>query len=1071
MKLNLYLKRLFFITMCFGAFSFQSFAQSKKVTGKVTDTANGEGIPGVSIAVKGTSKGAVSDANGAYSVDASGQDVLVFSFVGYTSQEAVVGSRSIVNIGLSTDVSTLEEVVVTGYAAQQKRDITGSVVVVDTKDMVKLAGSNFVDQLQGKVSGVQMSTSGDPGSSAFVRIRGIGTINNNEPLYVIDGVPVQNESNMNFLNPNDIESMQVLKDAASASIYGSRAANGVIVITTKKGKAGNSKLNIDVFTGMQQPGSTPKMLNPSQFMEVQQKLAAGQGIPFTSSIYLKEGANYVLPDFAVRGLGGFKSGAPEADPSKYYLNPDPTGAGAADYLILKTNKIGTNWFNEVFNQAPMNSVQVSTSGGSEKGNFYVSGNVYDHQGIMIFNEYKRYQVRANSTFNIKKRIRVGENLNVAYQTTRGSQGNANEGSPLIGTYGMPQLVPVYDIKNNFASPANFNSNVSNPVAQQARSVNNYGHGMRITGNIFAELDILPDLTFKTSYGMDYGSGPSQFYDTRRYEATEGNTNPNRLEKKYYLNRNWVFFNTLSYKKKIGGHAFNALAGIEAKAFYYEGYNAGGSKLAFGDNPNYRVLRNVDPKTYFMDSYAGESTVQSQFVQAGYSLNDKYLASATIRRDGSSRFINNKYGVFPSASVGWRISKESFMSEVPFITDLKIKASYGILGNNEVGGDYPGFSNFGTSPGTSSYGIGGSPSGTTAGFDQNSIGNPDLKWETTAITNIGFDAVFAKNFDVNFEVFSRQTKDMLYNVELPLELGYIGRQAQNIGSMSNKGIDLGLNYHGIGMGNKLTYNVGVTGSTYKNEVLALEANSNTFIRSAGSRIGDITITKAGAAISQFYGYQVDGLWKSEADIASVLKTDKGGAQVGRFKYVDINKDGKIGAEDEINLGSPLPKFMLGLNLSANYMNFDATAYLSGVYGNKIFNFVKYFSHFNAFQRSRAEVFLTEAGKTLPILDGGDNYSSQRNSYFVEDGSFTRLKNLQFGYTLPSNLISKAGMSKLRVYVQGQNLFTFSKYSGLDPDVTVSNITEGYNSQRDLSLGVDFGRIPLSKSFIFGANIEF
>jgi TonB-dependent starch-binding outer membrane protein SusC len=1071
MKLNLYLKRLFFITLCFGAFSFQTFAQSKKVTGKVSDIANGEGIPGVSVAVKGTSKGAVSDANGSYSVDASGQDVLVFSFVGYTPQEAVVGSRSVVNISLSTDVSTLDEVVVTGYAAQEKRNITGSVVVVDTKEMTKLAGSNFVDQLQGKVSGVQMSTSGDPGSSAFVRIRGIGTINNNEPLYVIDGVPVQNESNMNFLNPNDIESMQVLKDAASASIYGSRAANGVIVITTKKGKAGSSKLNIDVFTGMQQPGATPTMLSPTQFMEVQQKLAAGQGIPFTSSIYLKEGGSYVLPDFAVRGLGGFKSGAPEADPSKYYLNPDPTGAGAADYLILKTNKTGTNWFNEVFNQAPMNSVQISTSGGSEKGNFYVSGNVYDHEGIMIYNQYKRYQVRANSTFNIKKRIRAGENLNVAYQTSRGGQGNPNEGSPLIGTYGMPQLVPVYDIKGNFASPANFNSNVSNPVAQQARSVNGFGHGMRVTGNIFAELDLLQDLTFKTSYGLDYGSGPSQFYGTRRYEATEGNTNPNEFSKNYYLNRNWVFFNTLSYKKKFGGHSINALAGIEAKAFYYEGFSARGSKLAFGDNPNYRVLGNVDPKTYSISSYAGESTVQSQFVQAGYSLNDKYLASATVRRDGSSRFINNKYGVFPSASLGWRISKESFMSEVPFITDLKLKASYGILGNNEVGGDYPGFSNFGTSPGTSSYGIGGSPNNTTAGFDQNSIGNPDLKWETTAITNIGFDAVLAKNLDINFEVFSRQTKDMLYNVELPLELGYIGRQAQNIGSMSNKGIDLGLNYHGKGMGNKLTYNVGVTGSTYKNEVLALEANANTFIRSAGSRIGDITITKGGAPISQFYGYQVDGLWKSESEISSVLNKDKGGAQVGRFKYVDINKDGKIGAEDEIALGSPLPKFMLGLNLTANYMNFDATAYLSGVYGNKIFNFVKYFSQFNAFQRSRAVEFLTEAGKTLPILDGGDNYSSQRNSYFVENGSFTRLKNLQFGYTLPSSLISKAGMSKLRVYIQGQNLLTFTKYSGLDPDVTVSNITEGYNSQRDLSLGVDFGRIPLTKSFIFGANIEF
>ena len=1072
MKVKLYLK--FFLLFCalMGSISQTAFAQGRKVSGKVSDASNGSGIPGVSVTVKGTTRGVATDADGNYSVDVKSNDeILTFSFVGYVAQEVSVGSKSIINVSLNSDVSTLEEVVVTGYAAQEKRNITGSVAIVDTKEMTKIAASNFADQLQGKVAGVQMSTSGDPGSSAFVRIRGIGSINNNEPLYVIDGVPVQNESNMNFLNPNDIESMQVLKDAASASIYGSRAANGVIVITTKKGKAGSSKLNIDVFSGIQNPASTVKTLNPNQFLEVQQKLASGQGVPFTSNVYIKEGSGYSLPDYAVRGLGGFKAGAPEVDPAKYYLNPDPTGAGAADYLILKTNKAGTDWFKEVFNQAPMNSIQVSSSGGSEKGNFYISGNVYDHQGIMIFNEYKRYQVRANSTFNIKKRIRVGENINVAYQTTRGSVGNPNESSPLIGTYGMPQLVPVYDIMNNYASPANFNSNVRNPVAQQGNSVNNFGHSMRLTGSMFGEFDILEDLTYKTSFGIDYGSGPSQSYGTRAYDATEGNTNPNSMSRSTYLNRNWVFFNTLAYKHKFGIHSVNALVGIEAKDNYYEGFSASGSKLAFGDNPNYRVLGNVDPKTYSMSSYRGESTVQSQFAQAGYSLSDKYLISATVRRDGSSRFINNKWGFFPSASLGWRISKESFMKDVTFMSDLKLKASYGILGNNEVGGDYPGFSNFGTSTGTASYGLGGSPGTTQAGFEQTSIGNPDLKWETTAITNIGFDAVIAKNLDVNFEWFSRQTKDMLYNVELPLELGYIGRQAQNIGSMSNKGIDLGLTYHGKAMANKLSYNVGLTGSTYKNEILRLEANDNTFIRSSGSRIGDITYTKLGLPISQFYGYEVDGLWKSEAEIASVLTADKGDAKVGRFKYIDQNKDGKIGAEDEVILGSPIPKFMLGLNLTASYANFDFTAYLSGVYGNKIFNFVKYFSEFNAFQRNRAETFLTEAGKTLPVIDGSDNYSSQRNSYYVEDGSFTRLKNVQLGYTLPASLVGKAGMSKCRLYVQGQNLLTFTKYSGLDPDVTVSNITEGYNSQRDLSLGVDNGRIPLSRSFILGANIEF
>jgi TonB-linked SusC/RagA family outer membrane protein len=1072
MKLKLYFR--VFLFSVFGLFVMlqSAMSQGNKVTGKVTELSTGEGLPGVSVSVKGTSRGTVSDANGKFEIESrSSSETLVFSFVGYKSQEVNVGAKSIINVALEADIASLEEVVVTGYAVQEKRNITGSVSIVDTKEMTKIAASNFAEQLQGKVAGVQMSTSGDPGSAAFVRIRGIGTINNNEPLYVVDGVPVQNESNLNFINPNDIESMQVLKDAASASIYGSRAANGVIVITTKKGKAGASKLNIDIFSGMQMPGKTIQTLDPNQFLEVQQKLASGQGIPFASNIYLNEGGKWVLPDFAVRGLGGFKSGAPQVDPSKYYLNPDPTGVGPSDYLILQTNKAGTDWFKEVFNQAPMNSIQLSSSGGSEKGNFYISGNIYDHQGIMIYNEYKRYQIRANSMFNVRKRIRVGENINVAYQTSRGGAGNPNEGSPLIGTYGMPQLVPVYDIKGNFASPANFNSNVSNPVAQQARSVNFFGHSIRFTGNIFGEVDILDDLTFKTSFGLDYGTGPGQGYGTRRYEATEGNTNPNSLENRYYQNRNWVFFNTLAYRKKVGQHNVTALIGTEAKENYYEGFTAGGTKLAFGDNPNYRVLGNVDPKTYYMNSYRGDFAVLSQFAQASYTLSDKYLISGTVRRDGTSRFINNKWGFFPSASVGWRLSNEPFMKDVTFISDLKLKASYGVLGNNEVGGDYPGFSNFGTSPGTASYGLGGSPSGSQAGFDQTSTGNPDLKWESTSITNVGFDAVLAKNLDINFEWFSRQTNDMLYNVELPLELGYIGRQAQNIGSMSNKGIDLGLTYRGKAMADKFGYTVGLTGSTYTNEIVRLEANDNTFIRSGGSRIGDITYTTMGYPISQFFGYETDGLWKTEAEIASVLKTDKGDAKVGRFKYVDQNKDGKIDNADEVFLGSPLPKFILGLNLTANYKNLDFTAYLTGTYGNKIFNFVKYFSHFNAFQRNRSVEFLTEAGKTLPVIDGGDNYSSQRNSYFVENGSFTRLRNLQVGYTLPAGTMGKLNMSKIRLYVQGQNLFTLTKYSGLDPDVTISNITEGYNSQRDLSLGVDYGRYPITKSFIFGANIEF
>lgn len=1057
------------LTLLLGFLVSATFAQ-RKVSGRVTGGDTGGGLSGATVKVKGTSNAVSTGADGSYSINVPNDNsILEVSFVGYESADVVVKGQSTLNISLLANTSALQTVVVTGYGSQERRSITGSVAVVDTKDMQKYAASNIADQLQGKVPGVQMSTSGDPGSAAFVRIRGIGTINNNEPLYVIDGMPVQNESNINFLNPNDIESIQVLKDAASASIYGSRAANGVIVITTKKGRSG-SKLSVDMFYGTQSPSKIPQTLSPDEFLQVQQDLAKGQGIPFSSNIYVNQGGKWVLPDYAVRGLGGFMAGDPAVDPSKYNLNLDPTGGGVGDYLILQTNKAGTNWFKEVFKPADQKNIQISASGGSDKGNYYFSGNIYDHNGIMLANQYKRYQARVNTNFNVRKWLRVGENINIAYQTTRAGFGNPNEGSPLIATYGMPQLVPVYDIKGNFASAANFNSNVNNPVADLTRLKNNaFGHSFRITGSVFGEVDLTDWLTSKTSYGLDYNSGPGQFYGTRRYDATEGNTNPNSLSNSYFQNRNWVFFSTLNFKKSFGDHRLNALVGYEAKQNYYEGFSAGGSQLAF-DNFNYRLLQNVNPDTYSMSSYRGEHNVVSQFFTASWAYADKYFASATVRRDGSSRFINNKWGIFPSGSVGWRISKESFMDNVGWINDLKFRASYGILGNNEVGGDYPGFSNFATSVADANYDINGTGNTNATGFQQVSTGNPDLKWESTAVTNIGIDAVLFKDISLMVEWYKRDTRDMIYNVELPLELGAVGRQAQNIGSMRNTGIDFSLGWNKR-VNRDFNFNVSFTGSTVKNTVLRLEANDNSFIRSGGTRIGDVTYTKAGLPISQLYGYVQEGLWASDADINRVLFADKGDAKVGRFRFKDLNGDGKIDNNDETFLGSPLPKLILGLNLTANWKNWDFTMYWNGNYGQKLFNFVKYLTHFNGFQRSRSKDFLYEAGKTLPVLDGGDNYSSQRNSYYVEDGSFTRLRNLQIGYSLNQAALSKVGLSRLRFYVQGQNLLTFTKYSGLDPDVTITNITEGYNSQRDLSIGLDNGRYPLARAIIFGVNLEF
>jgi TonB-dependent starch-binding outer membrane protein SusC len=1042
----------------------------KTVTGTVKGD-DGEPLVGASVVVKGTAKGGVTDIDGKYSVDAPADATLVVSFVGYSPQEIAIGNQSVVDATLTS--ATLSEVVVTGYSTQSRRDITGSVAVIDTKDMKKYAGSNIAEQLQGKIAGVQVGTNGDPGSSAFVRIRGIGSINNNEPLYVIDGIPVQSETNLNFLNPNDIESLQVLKDASSASIYGARAANGVVIITTKKGKLGVSKINFDIFTGIQNPPSSafPAVCTPQQLLDLNKGLSAGSGQPFSSKLY----PNGNLPDFIYRGggtSGGALSGSAVVDPAKYFLNPDPLGLSDDNYLIQAANKTGTDWGRALINSAPITNYQLSASGASDKGSYFMSGNFYDNEGILVFNNYKRYQARANTVFNIKKNIRVGETMNVAYQTSIGGVGNPNEGSVLKNLISIPSIVPLTDIKGNPGGAYGTNSNAGQPYIQQYRNAsNNKGYSMRVLGSAFLEADFFKYFTAKTQVGLDFGEGHSKGYGPRNWESTEVNS-ANNIYENFYNNTNWVFTNTLKFSKEVVSNIrLDALVGYEARNNNYVGFNAGGSKLAFGDDPNFRLISNVDGKTYNLGGYEGSNSKVSQFGKVDANLFDKYLISATVRRDGSSRFLNNRYGVFPGGSVGWRISKEDFMQGVPAITELKLRAGYGVTGNDEASGDYPGYTTFYQSSGQTSYDISGTGNSTKTGFDIGSVGNPDLKWESTSMLNLGFDATLFKSLDVVFEWYNRKTTDMIYPVALPwTQYGRLSID-KNIGSMSNKGVDLQINYRGKTNVKDFDYTVGVTVSKYKNEVLGLDANGNTFVTSGGGRLGDVTRTEKGYPISSYYGYVQQGLWGSAAEIASTLKKNAGDAKIGRFKFADLNGDGEISDKDFTYIGSPHPKLLYGLNIGAHYKGFDITAYIQGVYGNKIFNYLKYYSSTPAFQANYLATMLTEAGKTLPVLDGNDNYSNQRSSWYVEDGSYIRGRNFQVGYTVPTNVLTKYGIDKLRLYIQGQNIFTITKYSGYDPDVTISNITEGYNGRRDYSLGLDYGRYPTPQSLIFGLNVEF
>ncbi|HMG88579.1 MAG TPA: TonB-dependent receptor [Chryseolinea sp.] len=1035
------------------------FANGQKVTvtGTVTEL-GGEGIPGVNVVIKGTTNGTATDLEGRYAiaVDSGTGAVLLFSFIGYEPQEIAVRQQTKIDVQLNPNITELQEIVVTGYSSLMKKDIASSIAVVDVKDMNKIAASNFADQLQGKVAGVQIATSGEPGAFQYVRVRGIGSINNNEPLYVVDGVPVQNETNMNFINPNDIESMQVLKDA-SASIYGARAANGVIVITTKKG-SGKTRVNFDFFTGIQDPYAFPELVTPQEKLQIDMANQEGAGLTFSSIYYIQEpDGNWTLPDFSVLSKG-YPAGADEVDPERYVLNTTDPAEYPNNYPIVEANKAGTNWFKELYKPATLTNAQVSVSGGSENGTHFFSMNYFDYNGILIENKWKRIQTRLNNTFAIGKNVRVGENLNVSFQKEEGVD---NFGLQYVGqAYNYPAIGPVKNI-NGYWAATTFSPIFigQNPVATQARHADGYDHtDFRLTGNAFVEVDFLKGFTFKTNAGVDYYQGPTEYYAYTCPEcATAGQTN--RLLKNTINRKSWVVTGTLNYNRMFGKHNVYTFLGGEMRDASFEGVDLSGTGLQFGDDPNYREISNA--QNYIVGSSSGSNSMLSAFFNVNYTYNEKYILAVTVRRDGSSRFLENRYGTFAGVSGAWRISLEPFMFPVDFISDLKLRASYGSSGNNEVvGGDYPGFTAYGTSKGYSSYPIDGT---LVPGFGQVSSGNPDLKWETSYLTNLAIDVTIGGKFSATLEWYNRKTDDMIYGVDQPMETGNVFQVNENIGSMVNRGVDMQLSYRARSNSGNFTYNIGLTGTHYTNKVLSLDANDNTFVSGGGP-----TRTQQGFPVSQLYGYMAKGLWTSQQLIDYVLWADPGGVQsgakVGRMRFEDVNRDGVINDKDRTFIGNPLPKFILGLNLDLNYKQFDLTAYVNGVFEKKTFNW-----HKDVIDRKKR---LEEAGKTMPAYDITDNRSyDQLSSYYVEDGSFLKVRNVVLGYTIPNSTISKLGMSRARVYLQVQNPFMWTKYSGMDPDVSIVNIYQGNVAQRDLTTGVDIGRYPPTRQYIIGLNLEF
>lgn len=980
-------------------------------------------------------------------------DTLVLTAVGFVTREFIINNQSEIIVSLIKNLKSLDEVVLTGYTGQRRKDITGAVSVVEVENLKGIPSGSAMQALQGLASGVNVISTGVPGSQSKIFIRGVSSFGSTQPLVLVDGV----QADINNVSSDDIQSMQVLKDAGAASIYGVRGANGVIIITTKKGKTGVPLISYDGYYGVTVPygGNVLNTLNSEDFARLTKIYNPG-------SVLFKNG----IPDYMYAsslGSGVAMEGDPLVDPAKYNLDPRDA---SKNYLIQKINKTGTDWYHAMFKTAPFTSHNVTVSGGGEKANYLLSLGYLDQQGSVIETFLKRYSARINSSFT-RKFIRIGENINVLYKRAPGFN-NQGEFAPMANLYKMMPITPVYDIAGNFggtfAGPELGSD--GNPVASQKRTLNNRFNEWNVTGNVFLELFILKKITARTSVGGFINNAYQQGFSFTAYNDKQGFNSPNSYSESASYNGSSIFTNTINYIDRLGLHSINILVGSEAIKNYGRGV-AGGAQDFFSTDYNYLILAN-GTRNVTNSSSAYINTLFSLFGKLDYNFNERYLLGATLRRDGSSKFgPETRYAFFPSFSLGWRISNEKFISMPEVINDLKLRGSYGILGSESNISASNAFTLFGGGFGTSYYDISGTSNSIKQGFIQTTIGNPSTGWEKNIVSNIGLDAVlFDNSLNVSIDYYKKTIEGLLFTQPLPALVGGATRPTVNIGNIGNKGWDISVNYKNS-FSNGLAFNIGTNITTYKNKILDVP-DPGYFDAGGQQQLGQMVRNKEGMPASSFFGYKVIGLFKDSAEINSA--PSQTGAKPGRFRYADINQDNKITPDDRTFLGDPNPDFTYGISLGFDFKGFDLSSILYGTYGNEAINALKVNTHFfGTYVGGKSNDLLNawtpeNTNTDIPLIESGNNFSTAgtMNSFFVENGSYLRLRSLTLGYTFHPKILEKISVSKLRVYLQGTNLFTITKYSGLDPEL-------GGNSG---SFGIDYGNYPNNlRGYFFGLNVSF
>ena len=986
-------------------FISNAFAQNVTITGVVTDAADRSAIPAVSIVVKGTTTGTQTDANGRYSIAAPANSTLVFTYIGYTTREVPVNNQTSLNIALQTEAQNLEQVVVVGYGTQRKVDVTGSVSSVKGEDISKQASVNPVSSLQGRVAGVSITNNGTPGSSPQITIRGTGTIyGNTGVLYVVDGVWYDD---INFLNPADIANISILKDASSQSIYGIRAANGVVLVTTNRGKRGDATINYNGYVGLQSVTNAVEMTNATEYAT------------------------------AVNELYGL-------------LNQDP--------LFTNTNLgEGTNWRDVILRDAMVTNHQISVNGGGEKSTYNLSLGYLNQDGIVENNNYKRYTARLSSDFQIFEPLKIGYNV-----TGSSSASKDAPGSIFRGMYAASPVVPVFNPDGSYGDPNTFNlGNGSNMNPQATLDFfNQRTTRYKVTGNVFAELKFLKDFTFKTSFGGDFGQEEVRSYTPKYFATTAQNATVSVLGVNRVEDRNWIIENTLSYDKTINDHKFTILAGQTAQRFKRYNLNATAQNVPFSSDADL-YLSLGDAASRVINDSGSLNTAASYFGRVNYSFANKYLLNASIRADGASQFFGGSdlWGYFPSIGAGWVITNEDFMKDQTIFTNLKLRASWGKVGNAGVPFN-PTTQLVSQGANLIAY-FGGLPY-TGAGIT--TLVPPALFWERSAGTDIGLEMGFLKNrLNVELDYYNRTTEQAIFDIPIFGSLGtsnsrLIGNQAD----FRNRGFEVSATWSDKTAGD-LTYTISANLGINNNKVLEVTTGNNPIYAGGTGLVSGALATRtvAGRPIGEFFGYQVAGIFQTNEEAAA---SPQAGTTAGDFRYVDQNGDGLIDGRDRVPLGNPNPKYNYGVNTNFAYKNFDLTLDIQGVAGVDIYNANLGYRFGNEnFTKEFFDNRWTGPGSTNSYpsakLGGSTNY--QPNEFYVESGAYVRLRNVQLGYSLPTELVSKWKMRKLRVFANAQNALNFFGYRGFSPEVGGS----------PTNAGVDANVYPLFATYNVGVNVTF